>query len=318
MAASPSALAMSVLTDTPAHPPHPITMPLATPLPSSFDQATPWGAQLASHPVAFWLAGTAMAMLLALVAHRLLGATRLHGMPSQIPMTRTAQRPAAGWVVALSIVCATALVLAVAGAAGISSLASSGQAGGFWGALDDALAAGLHAQAPVAVLQFFAGLTHLGDSGALAVAAVVVACVLWAAGHRLLATGWLVAMGGNGVSTRVLKHLFERVRPEHTHGIAHADGFSFPSGHSSASIVAYSLLAYIAVRLLPRPWHLPLALLAGAVIFTTGWSRVVLQVHYASDVLAGWLLGGMWALCAVLVIEGMSRWRSPRAAVDKS
>ena len=162
MAASPSALAMSVLTDTPAHPPHPITMPLATPLPSSFDQATPWGAQLASHPVAFWLAGTAMAKLLALVAHRLLGATRLHGMPSQIPMTRTAQRPAAGWVVALSIVCATALVLAVAGAAGISSLASSGQAGGFWGALDDALAAGLHAQAPVAVLQFFAGLFFCG------------------------------------------------------------------------------------------------------------------------------------------------------------
>lgn len=293
-------------------------MPLATPLLSSFDQATQWGTQLASHPVAFWLAGTAMAMLLALVAHRLLGATRLHGMPSQIPVTRRAQGPAAGWVVTLSIVCATALVLAGAGAAGISSLASSGQAGGFWGALDDALAAGLHAQAPVAVLHFFAGLTHLGDGGALAVAAVAVACVLWATGHRLLAAGWLVAMGGNGASTRMLKHLFERVRPEHMHGIAHADGFSFPSGHSSASMVAYTLLAYIATRLLPRPWHLPLALLAGAVVFTTGWSRVVLQVHYASDVLAGWLLGGMWALCAVLVSEAVSRWRSPQPAVVKS
>ncbi len=51
-------------------------------------------------------------------------------------------------------------------------------------------------------------------------------------------------------------------------------------------------------------------MLAGALIFTTGWSRVVLHVHYASDVLAGWLLGGTWMVCTVLIMESVSRWRS--------
>ena len=78
------------------------------------------------------------------------------------------------------------------------------------------------------------------------------------------------------------------------HGAAQADGFSFPSGHSSASMVAYAMLAYLAVRLLPRAWQVPAVCCAGALIFTTGWSRVVLHVHYVSDVLVGWVLGGTW------------------------
>ena len=55
---------------------------------------------------------------------------------------------------------------------------------------------------------------------------------------------------------------------------------------------------------------MPAVCCAGALIFTTGWSRVVLHVHYASDVLAGWLLGGTWMACTVLIMESVSRWRS--------
>ena len=123
-----------------------------------------------------------------------------------------------------------------------------------------------------------------------------------------------MACAGGGLLNRVLKQIFERVRPVHEHGFAQADGYSFPSGHSSASMVAYAMLAYLATRLLPRAWHLPAAMVAGALIFTTGWSRVVLQVHYASDVLAGWLLGGTWMVCTVLIMESVSRWRSPSLA----
>ncbi len=42
-------------------------------------------------------------------------------------------------------------------------------------------------------------------------------------------------------------------------------------------MVAYAMLAYLAVRLLPRAWQLPAVCCAGALIFTTGWSRVVLR-----------------------------------------
>lgn len=261
------------------------------------------GALLAHDPLGWWMAGVAASAGLGAGALLLLRALRRCAPPLRrfLPVQ-------ARWVL-VAAMAASACTLALAGAA-MAELAESGRPPGHWGALDDALAAGLRAQADTAVLGWFAALTHLGDTWALLALALAVGAALWWRQHRLLATAWLVALAGNGALTKVLKQVFERVRPEHVHGIAQADGYSFPSGHSSASMVAYAMLAYLATRLLPRAWHLPSAMLAGALIFTTGWSRVVLHVHYASDVLAGWLLGGTWMACTVLILEGVSRWRS--------
>ncbi|WP_426306656.1 phosphatase PAP2 family protein [Acidovorax facilis] len=260
------------------------------------------GALLARYPMEWWVAG--------MVASALVGALALVGLRTAQHHSPPLRRflPAQAYGVVLAAMGASAFTLVLAGAT-MAELAESGRTGGQWGALDDAIAVGMRAQADTAVLQWFAALTHLGDSWVLAGGTVVVTVALWMRQHRLLATGWLVALAGNGALTKVLKELFERVRPEHVHGIAQADGFSFPSGHSSASMAAYAMLAYLATRLLSRPWHLPAVLAAGTLIFTTGWSRVVLQVHYASDVLAGWLLAGTWVLCTVLIMESVSRWR---------
>lgn len=260
------------------------------------------GALLARYPMEWWVAG--------MVASALVGALALVGLRTAQHHSPPLRRflPAQAYGVVLAAMGASAFTLVLAGAT-MAELAESGRTGGHWGALDDAIAQGMRAQADTAVLQWFAALTHLGDSWVLAGGTIVVAVALWVRQHRLLATGWLVAMAGNGALTKILKELFERVRPEHVHGIAQADGFSFPSGHSSASMAAYAMLAYLATRLLPRPWHMPAVLAAVALIFTTGWSRVVLQVHYASDVLAGWLLAGTWVLCTVLIMESVSRWR---------
>lgn len=260
-------------------------------------QAAELGAMLAHHPLEVWMVGMLAAALLGLASLAALRAAQRRRRPAQ----------ASGTLLLAMGACAFALVLA---GSAMAALAASGRTGGPWGALDNALAAGLQAQAPTAVLQLFAALTHMGDTWVLTALTAVVAAALWLRQHRLLATGWLVAMAGNGALTQVLKNLFERVRPEHLHGIAQADGFSFPSGHSSASMAAYSMLAYLATRLLPRPWHAPAVVVAGVLIVTVGWSRAVLQVHYASDVLAGWLLGGTSMLCFVLVMESVSRWRS--------
>lgn len=265
------------------------------------------GAWLAQHPLACWLAGMLLAAALARLALGGLRAVRSRRGQPQQDGDPCVTPGAARWpMLAAMVASAVALVLA---SMVISRLAESGLAGGRWGQLDDALAGGLRAGAGQAVLQVFAALTHLGDAWALTALTLAVGALLWARGHRLLATGWMVALAGNGAITRVLKHVFERVRPEHVHGVAQADGFSFPSGHSSASMVAYAMLAYLGTRLLPARWHVPAALLAGALIFTTGWSRVVLQVHYASDVLAGWLVGGTWMVCTVLIMDSVSRWR---------
>lgn len=269
---------------------------------------TALGHLIASHPLGWWLAGLVLAGAAGPTALWGLHAVRRRGGPllqRVLPMATGEPR----WAL-LAGMLAAACAMVLAGGV-MAELAESGsEHDGDWGALDDAIAAALRQQAPDGVLRWFGALTHLGDSAVLTALTALVAALLWWRGQRLLATGWLAALAGNGALTRILKALFERARPEHLHhGVAQADGYSFPSGHSSASMVAYTLLAYLATRLLPERWHVPCAVLAGMLVFTTGWSRMVLQVHYASDVLAGWLLGGTWMVCTVIVIESVTRWR---------
>jgi membrane-associated phospholipid phosphatase len=145
--------------------------------------------------------------------------------------------------------------------------------------------------------------THLGDPLTLTALVVLVGAALLWRGHRALALGWVVACAGNGVLNRLLKQIFERVRPLHEHGFAVADGYSFPSGHTSGALVVYGMLAYLGVRLLPQRWHLAGVLLAAALASGMGASRVLLQVHWASDVLAGFASGLAWLAVCITAIE---------------
>jgi membrane-associated phospholipid phosphatase len=95
----------------------------------------------------------------------------------------------------------------------------------------------------------------------------------------------------------------------HDNGLVSEMGFSFPSGHTAGATVAYGMLAYLALRVLPSRWHVPAVMLASALAFTIGSSRVFLQVHFASDVLAGFAWGAAWLAVCVLSVELSRRWR---------
>lgn len=97
----------------------------------------------------------------------------------------------------------------------------------------------------------------------------------------------MLAIAGNDILNQSLKQLIGRIRPLNPEGALLVQGLSFPSGHSSGAVVAYGMLAYLALRLLPKAWHLPVLVAALALAFTVGISRVVLRVHFASDVAAG-------------------------------
>lgn len=267
------------------------------------------GTWAARHPAAVWIVG----LLLALAATAALRAAVRQSAPRCAPWLRRLPRPNGPAALAGTMAASAALVLACAHVLALLA-AQWGGPPTAWAVLDQSLADTLRATASVGTLTLFARLTHAGDTLTLAVLAVAVAAALWWRGHRMLATGWAVALAGNGLLTLGFKHSFERVRPVHTHEISVADGFSFPSGHSSSSMVAYGMLAYLALRLLPARWHLPALLLAVATVFTVGWSRVVLQVHFASDVLAGWLTGGVWLACCLLVLRGARHWHRCRTA----
>jgi len=164
--------------------------------------------------------------------------------------------------------------------------------------LDDALASALSLSMPPSLLWLLSWFTYLGDRNLLTVIAVgMTAGLLW---RRLwgLALACAVVTGGAGALNQALKQLFQRVRPEYVHGYANADGWSFPSGHASAALAVYGFACYLALRSLPVRWHVPCLATAAALIAAIGVSRVLLQVHYLSDVIAGFALSLAWlALC---------------------
>lgn len=178
------------------------------------------------------------------------------------------------------------------------------------GRFDIALSGALREHISHDMLRFFAMITQLGDPRFLVVLAALVAAVLLAQRRRMLAGAWIAATIGGALMNRVLKAIFERDRPLHDHGLASETTWSFPSGHASGSVLVYGLLGYLVVRHTPRAWHLPVALGGIALILFVGASRVVLQVHYLSDVLAGYASGAAWVAMCIAGIES-ARMRRP-------
>jgi undecaprenyl-diphosphatase len=177
---------------------------------------------------------------------------------------------------------------------------------------DHALADAVGANVAPAALRVFARLTHAGDPAVLTALGATVLAVLWWQRRRALAIAWVVALLGNALLNPALKRAFERARPPVEGMFASASGFSFPSGHSSGAIVAYGMLGYVALRTLPPRWQGAALVLLTAVIYTTAASRVMLQVHFASDVLAGLASGGTWLLTCIVITEAAAHWRSRR------
>ena len=178
-----------------------------------------------------------------------------------------------------------------------SNIASDAAVGHF----DLLLTAAIRAQSSAEALRFFAWITHFGDTATLTVLCIGGAAALGLLRRPLLALGLVAAIGGNSLLNPALKAIFERARPLHD-GLAF-NGWSFPSGHASGSVVAYGMLAYVALRMLPGRWHLPMILLAAAIAFSTGFSRIYLQAHYLSDVVAGFASGTAWLVVCIGSLE---------------
>jgi membrane-associated phospholipid phosphatase len=209
------------------------------------------------------------------------------------------------WLAAyLTVYVVVAFVMAVAGIAALVELADEVAAGEDIAAFDNAFTASLRASTAHATLVMFRVATHLGDPSFLIVVSTTVALVLLWKGQRLLTAVWIVATAGNGLLTWTLKAVFERSRPIHEHGLVVSEGWSFPSGHASGSFAVYTMLLYIVLRGRPLQWwHLPLVVLAIALTLVVGFSRVFLQVHYLSDVLAGYLTAGTWVCLCITAAE---------------
>lgn len=110
-------------------------------------------------------------------------------------------------------------------------------------------------------------------------------------------------LGGNFLFL-TLKMTIHRVRPISETSLINVAGWSFPSGHSVMSVIFYGMLSYFILRE-TQSWRLRVfaALTALFVVFLIGFSRIYLQVHYLSDVVAGYAGGFFWLSICLTGLE---------------
>lgn len=133
---------------------------------------------------------------------------------------------------------------------------------------------------------------------------VLIALVL-----AVLRRWWLVILvvvgtGGASLLDYIVKGLVARPRPElFVHGTA-AGGYSFPSGHAMDSFAFLFVVAYLFWYFMRHVgFALLVSVLAGICIALIGLSRVVLGVHYPSDVVGGYALSAAWLSLVLAVLD---------------
>lgn len=151
-------------------------------------------------------------------------------------------------------------------------------------------------------------ITALGSPTVLGLTVLAVTGYLFL--HRLYRNGLFIftASVGGWVLNWVLKQVFARTRPSIVPHLREVVSSSFPSGHALTSAAVYLTLGALLMRIadgrLAKYYCIATAMF---VTFLVGSSRVVLGVHYPTDVLAGWAIGMSWALLCWVVERLLER-----------
>jgi membrane-associated phospholipid phosphatase len=145
-----------------------------------------------------------------------------------------------------------------------------------------------------ALVSVVKAVTWLGSDGVLWTIIVVSAVFLAFRRRWRLAAYLLVTGAGALVLDPILKSLVGRLRPVVAHPIAHGGGNSFPSGHSLGSIVCYGAVLLVFLPAARGRWRTVFIAVIVTLVALIGISRILLGVHYLSDVLGGWTLGITW------------------------
>ena len=135
-----------------------------------------------------------------------------------------------------------------------------------------------------------------------------IAMVLLSLGMLAFLRRWLelqalvMCLMGGAVLNALLKHIFQRARPEALH-LVEAWGYSFPSGHAMVSLCFYGMIAFLISRNI-HSWRGRIAIGAIAVLLISGIgiSRIYLGVHYPSDVIAGYAAGATWLAFSISLL----------------
>ena len=148
--------------------------------------------------------------------------------------------------------------------------------------------------------------TSLGSTTVLTLVTVLAVGFLLIARKPALSLFTAVAIAGGALLETTLKAIYARTRPDVVEQLVGVHSNSFPSGHATNSAIVYLTLAVLIARTTNNR-AVRVYLISSAILLTlvVGCSRVYLGVHWPTDVMAGWGVGGVWAALCSLIAKSL-------------
>jgi len=152
------------------------------------------------------------------------------------------------------------------------------------------------------LIRFFFWVSLLGKWEIVLIFTVVVIIIFWIWGKRVYITPLLLSIVGSELFAFVGKVVIHRARPDVA--IYAENSFSFPSGHATIAVAFYGFITYALIKNL-KQWNKKInAFFIGFILIALiGFSRLYLGVHYMSDVWGGYLVGTIWLIIAISLLE---------------
>lgn len=154
---------------------------------------------------------------------------------------------------------------------------------------------------------FFKGVTFLADPWTL----VVICAALLVFPKTTLRFGIPISIvtGLGALAHKGIKLLIMRERPDELLHLIEESGYSFPSGHANAGLIFYIFLTFLIGRALKQKHfddlgHL-ITVVFSIIVFLIGISRIYLGVHYPTDIVAGWCLGGILLIIFISLYDAL-------------
>lgn len=146
----------------------------------------------------------------------------------------------------------------------------------------------------------FLTVTYIGEVIGMVVLTIIIVALLTKYQYHSEALFLALTMILAGLSNPILKHIFNRERPD-TMRLIDISGLSFPSGHAMGSTAFFGSICFIALRILKGKSKSFVIALSIIMILLICASRIYLGVHYPTDILAG-ILGGLFFLTLTQII----------------
>lgn len=146
--------------------------------------------------------------------------------------------------------------------------------------------------------------SRFGTSLVMSALALAVLLALHRHDWRVVAVVWTLVLGGGKLVEALLKHTIHRARPIGALQQLNNPSYSYPSGHAMGAMIGYGVLAYLVLLSVHRPAaRAAVTAMAALAILAIGLSRLVLAVHYFTDVIGGYAAGAVWLALSLAAVE---------------